>query len=240
MKLIEKKENQMKFIAEINTSLANAIRRFVGQIPVIAIDEVEILKNDSALYDETLAHRIGLVPLRMDNSISEKKIPSLKLNVKKEGIVYSEELKGDLDIPYKKLPLTLLNNGQEIELNATIKFGKGDEHSKFSPGIMFYREIVDVKIEKDCPKEVVEVCPKKILEVNNGKVIVKENYRCDICGACVEFCKKQKRDSIKFNPTKEIIISLESFGQLPVEQIFKKAVLILKKDLEKVSKKISK
>ena len=238
MKLIEKKENQMKFIAEINTSLANAIRRFVGEIPVIAVDEVEISKNDSALYDETLAHRIGLVPLKMDNSITEKKIPTLKLNVKKEGLVYSEELKGNIKIPYGKIPLTLLKKGQEIELLATVKFGKGNEHAKFSPGLMFYREIAEIKIEKDCPKEVVDVCPKKILEIENGKVVAKDNYKCDFCEACVEVCKKNKKDSIKLKPTKEMMIMLESFGQLSVEQIFKKAISVLKKDLEKVSKNL--
>ena len=237
MKIIENKENQLKFSAELNLSLANAIRRYVGQIPTLAIDEVEIIKNDSALYDETLAHRIGLVPLKM-GSITEKKLPILKLNVKKEGTIYSEELKGDAKIVYNKIPLTLLNKGQEIELNATTKLGTGNEHAKFSPGLMFYREIVDIKIAADCPKEVVDVCPKKILKIKNGKVISTDDEKCDICEACLEVCKKQKKDSIKLNPTKELIINLESFGQLPVDQIFKRAIVVLKKDLEKISKKL--
>jgi DNA-directed RNA polymerase alpha subunit len=55
MKKIEKNENQIIFTAGMNETIANSIRRYIGQIPVLAIDEVEISKNDSALYDETIA-----------------------------------------------------------------------------------------------------------------------------------------------------------------------------------------
>ena len=73
MKTINKKNNQITFTANIDESLANAIRRYIDQIPILAVDEVEISKNDSPLYDETVAHRIGMVPLKMDKTIDEKK-----------------------------------------------------------------------------------------------------------------------------------------------------------------------
>ena len=41
MKIIEKKDNQITFSAEVDESLANAIRRYVDQIPILAIDEIE-------------------------------------------------------------------------------------------------------------------------------------------------------------------------------------------------------
>jgi len=40
-----------------------------------------------------------------------------------------------------KTPITFLNKGQELEIKATTKMGRGVEHSKFSPGLMFYRNI---------------------------------------------------------------------------------------------------
>jgi len=239
MKLIEKKDNQIMFTAEINESLANAIRRYLSQIPLIAIDEVEILKNDSSLYDETVAHRMGLIPLKVDK-IDEKKVFKLKLNVKKEGVVTSGELSGGIKPVYDQIPITLLNKGGELEIIAITKVGKGSEHSKFSPGLMFYRNIVDIKVDKNCPQDVVEVCPQKILKSENGKIVVKDSYKCDMCSMCVETCEKKKKDSIKLIPTKELMISLESFGQLDVKDIFKKSVDVLKKDLAVFSKKIGK
>ena len=239
MKLIEKKDNQIMFIAEINESLANAIRRYLNQIPLIAIDEVEILKNDSSLYDETVAHRMGLIPLKIDK-VDEKKVFKLKLNAKKEGVVTSGELSGPIKPVYDQIPITLLKKGGELEIVAITKVGKGSEHSKFSPGLMFYRNIVDIKVDKNCPQDVVEVCPQKILKLENGKIVVKDSYKCDGCEMCVEVCKKKKKDSIKITPTKDLMISLESFGQLDVKEIFKKSVDVLKKDLAVFSKKINK
>ena len=62
-----------------------------------------------------------------------------------------------------------------------------------------------------------------------------------MCDACVKKAEKLgKKDSIKITPTKELIITLESFGQMDVKDIFKKAVEELKKDLKEVSSKISK
>ena len=238
MKLINKKDNQITFTAEVEESLANAIRRYMNQIPVLAVDEVEISKNDSPLYDETVAHRIGLIPIETDKLVNEKTTSKLKLNAKKEGMVYSGELKGDARIVYAGMPITTLNKGQELNIVAMVKAGKGTDHSKFSPGLMFYRNVVDVKLEKDCPKEVVDICPKKVFDFKDNKIVVKDSSACDMCEACVEVCRRHKKDSVKLAPTKELVITLESFGQLDVEEIFKKSVEILKKDLAEVSKKI--
>ncbi len=241
MKIINQKDYQITFEAEIDESLANAIRRYLNQVPIIAVDEVEISKNDSALYDETIAHRIGLIPLKVDEIINPKKEIDLKLSVKKEGIVYSEELKGGIKVVYDKIPITILKKGQELELIAKVRTGKGVQHPKFSPGLMFYRNVVDIKANKDFPKEVVDICPQKIFELKNDKLILKDTSKCDMCEACIEFCKKKgKKDAINLIPTKKLMITLESWGQLPVEEIMKSSIEFLKKDLKEVSKKISK
>jgi len=233
-------DNKITFKTEIEESLANAIRRYMNHIPIIAFDEIEISKNDSPLYDETIAHRIGLIPLEMDKSMDEKTEGHSKIDVKKEGFVYSEELKGKISPVYNNIPITLLDKGQELSLVASIKAGKGIEHSKFSPGLMFYRNIVDIKMDKDCPKEIIEACPKKVFKENNGKIAIDDSSRCDMCEACVEICKKKNKGNIELIPTKNLLITLESYWQLEVKDILKKAINILREDLVDLGKKISK
>ena len=240
MKLLNKKENQINFSAEINETLANAIRRYIHQIPLLAIDELEISRNGSPLYDETIAHRIGLIPLKMKKSFNEKTIANFNLKSKKAGMVYSEMLEGDAEVVYKGIPITFLNEGQELKIVGKARVGKGYEHSKFSPGLMFYRNVADIKIDKECPQEVTEVCPKNILKSKNGKIVVEDIEKCDLCESCVEFCKKKNKDSIKIIPKEEVIITVESFGQLEVGDIFEKSIEVLKKDLTNLSKKIKK
>ena len=240
MKTLTKKNNQIVFAAEIEESLANAVRRYVDQIPILAVDEVEISKNDSPLYDETVAHRIGMVPLKMDKTISDESVEQLTLVAKKEGIIYSEELKGRISPVYGKIPLTILKKGQELEILATAKMGKGSTHSKFSPGFMFYRNSVNVKIDKDCLKEVVNTCPQKILIAKDGKIIVTDELKCDMCESCTDFCRTQGKNSIELIPTNELIITVEAFGQIPEEDIFVKAIETLKADLKELAKKMGK
>ncbi len=240
MKIINKKNNQLTFSAELDESLANAIRRYVNQIPILAIDEVEISKNDSPLYDETVAHRLGMVPFKMDKSSNEKTTDQVSLVVKKEGIVYSGEIKGKTKPVYDKIPITILKKGQELEIVATIKAGKGSKHSKFSPGLMFYRDYIKIKADKDCPKEIVNACPQKIFKTDGGKVSVGDETRCDMCEECVDLCRKMKKNSVELIPTEDLIITIESFGQISEEDIFKRSIEALKEDLKELSKKISK
>ena len=62
-------------ISGIDASLANALRRIMlSEVPSMAIETVHIFENSSILHDETLAHRLGLIPIYADpNQFQEKK-----------------------------------------------------------------------------------------------------------------------------------------------------------------------
>lgn len=234
MKKINEKENKIVFTAEIEESLANAIRKYFNQIPIPAIDEVEIIKNSSPLYDETIAHRIGLIPFKKNKFNKDMKV---KLNSKKEGFVYSNEITGG-EATYENMPITTLKKGQELELVGFIKEGNGEEHAKFSPGLMFYRNLFIVNIDKNCLPRIVEICPKKVFGLKEGKVVVQDNFKCDICDACVDFCNKKGKGEIIIEPSKDLVITIESFGQISSKEIFNESIKMLKKDLKEISTKL--
>jgi len=66
IKILNKSQNKLVFaINGINPALANTLRRLmIGEVPILAIDTVEFNKNSSALYDEFIAHRLGLMQMQ--------------------------------------------------------------------------------------------------------------------------------------------------------------------------------
>ncbi len=237
MEIINKKDDKIIFKAKIDESLANAIRRYVGEIPVLAVDEVEISKNDSPLYDETISHRIGLIPIKTDQEINKKTEGKLKLSVKREGEVYSGELTGNVKVVYDKIPITILTKDQKLELTANIRAGKGDEHARFSPGLMFYRGVAEIIMDKEFRGEIQKICLGNEIKEKGDKIIVIDDKEKEICDVCEGICERAKKKS-ETNYGDELIISIESFGQIDAKDIFKKSIIVLKKDLAEVSKKI--
>lgn len=236
MQLIKNKENQITFLVESNESLFNAIRRYINRVPTLAINEVEISRNDSPLYDETIAHRIGLIPLKMSKS---NKNPELKLEVNSEGFVYSEELKGEIEVVFKRIPITFLKKGEEIKIDATITIGTGVEHSKFSPGFMHYRNSLEISMSKKFLEKIKQICPETDIKEKGDKIIVLDNKKREVCDVCEGICEKEGEtcDIILLN---DLVVTIESFGQMDVKSIFKQSVDILKKDLKDISKLLKK
>lgn len=54
-------------LINIDTSISNAFRRImISEVPAVAAEFVYFLNNTSVIQDEVLAHRIGLIPLKVD------------------------------------------------------------------------------------------------------------------------------------------------------------------------------
>jgi DNA-directed RNA polymerase subunit D len=237
MELIEKQDNKIIFRAEIDESLVNSIRRYVMEIPILAVDELEIHRNDSPLYDETIAHRVGLIPLKMEKTFKEGTEIKLKLKTDKEGSVYSGDMKGGAEVVYDKIPITLLHKGQEIEFGASAKIGRGSEHSKFNPGLIFYRNVSEISFDKGLSDELRKILPDVSIKDKGGKGVVMDNGVTEIADL-IEGLANEKKKEITVDRKDELIITVESFGQIDSKEIFKKSIESLKKDLDEVVKVI--
>jgi DNA-directed RNA polymerase alpha subunit len=216
-----KEKQKISFISDMPITLANAIRRSILEIPILAVDEVEIKQNDSALFDEILAHRMGLIPLKT-NKVSGKEI---KFKLKKIGptTVYSTDLSPSVGTDYK-LPIVILDKNQEIELSATATLGKGIEHIKYSPGLIYYRHYIEGKSERLLDYISID---------DEGKVTYDEQELKEK-GISEEEMKEIK----KIEKTKELMITIESWGQLDTKDVFPRSVEVLEENLEELNKAI--
>ena len=68
IKVMNKTEDSITFVLKgVSNVAVNTLRRMIlEEVPVMAIEEVTFQKNSSALYDEIVAHRLGLIPLKTD------------------------------------------------------------------------------------------------------------------------------------------------------------------------------
>jgi len=234
METITKTPEEVKFVTDINVSLANAIRRSVGEIPILAISEADIYKNDSALYDEVISHRLGLVSLK-NQKVKEGESVEMKMKSKCKGddvMVLAGEL-GD-DIVYPETPVVLLSDGQEIELVARARTGKGVDHSRFMPGLAYYKHLPKIKISSEGEKhsELAELYPEAF-EMYGDKLKVKDASAFDLDQEDME---EYPGVSIEFDDN--LVFMIESWGQISASDIFIEACKALKGNLSEVSKAI--
>ncbi|MCK5410027.1 MAG: DNA-directed RNA polymerase subunit D, partial [Candidatus Heimdallarchaeota archaeon] len=68
IELVEIFPNSVKFILSgVSLAYANALRRLaLAEVPSLVIEDVYVLRNTSPLFDEFIAHRLGLIPLKYD------------------------------------------------------------------------------------------------------------------------------------------------------------------------------
>ena len=228
MEVVLKSAEKLVLRMPANESLANAIRRSIVEVPTLAIDEVEIFKNDSAIYDEMLAHRLGLIPLKTEKSMNAKTSVSLKLSKTGPCTVYAGDFKGDAEVVEPKIPLTTLGANHKIELVATAVLGQGAVHAKYVPGICFYRHL----------KEVSSSSAIDIL-VQKSKGLMKfekkgSKWLCDLSDAEIDAIIALDKDAVK--DADELIFIVESFGQMDAKDIFTKAIDALEDNLDEVGK----
>jgi len=242
---------KLKFILSNATfEFANSLRRaMISDVPVMAIEDVNIFANNSALYDEVIALRLGLIPLKTDlkNYVLKSKCTckgkgcakcTVKLSLDATGpcTVYAKDLKSSDPnvVPvFPDIPIVKLFENQSLKFEAIAELGFGREHAKWTPCIATYRYYPSIKVIKNC-REAVKACPKGVFEFKANKLAVKDLEACDLCLACVEACP-DGAINVEGNNTK-FIFDVESWGQHDPKTILKLALSALKGKVDEFSK----
>lgn len=135
-----------------NASLSALRRSIMADVETLAIEDVDIYENTTVLYDEVLAHRLGLVPLETEpgeflppgecqcegeGCANCQAQLSLQAEAPEEGstTVYSGDIAGDVEAADPDIPIVRLREGQRLLLNAIAQLGQGTDHIKWSGAV---------------------------------------------------------------------------------------------------------
>jgi DNA-directed RNA polymerase subunit D len=249
VEILERQGKELRFVIRgVSTAFVNSLRRTaIAEVPTMAIEDVVILTNSSALFDEVIAHRLGLIPLTTpkDGYVMPKDCECrgsgcpkcqarLYLDVKAEFpmVVYAKDLLSDdpnVRPVYGDIPIVKLEAGQALVLEAYAQLGLGKDHAKWQPvSACAYKYYPKVNVMDDlcdgCGK-CVEACAKAVLKLNKEKVKVVDILKCMLCGDCVEACPRGAIDVGKVDGC--FVFYLESTGTLPPEDVIIKSADVL-------------
>lgn len=244
----ERKKNKLVLlIKDSDEVFANTIRRLiVEEVPTLAVEDLEIRDNGSALYDEMIGLRLGLTPIKTDlgSYVLKEKCKcggagcaqcELKITLKatKKGYVYAEEAESadpKCTFVYPKMPIVKLLSKQKVDLTMTAILGKGKAHAKWSPGLAYYRDEPVIKIGKVSDAEkIAKSCPQEIFEVKGNKLEINKDklYDCHLCQQCVDLDKE-----ISLEKNGNILFIIESWGQLSCKEMLNQSTEILLNKIE--------
>jgi len=269
MKIDEKQIDDRKakiIIGDANPPLLNALRRtLVADVPKLAIEDVEFhlgsigsededkeYESNTPLFDEIIAHRLGLIPIPTDLDLFNYRdecdkcdgegCPNCTIiySLSKKGpcTVYSGDLnpvgESELRVVDDLIPLVKLEDDQAILLYATAELGTAKEHAKWQPTSgVGYKYFPDIEIDTDkCDscKQCVEACPLDILDMDGDEVIVDDLETCSLCKSCMDECdmgaiQVQGRDD-------KFILRYETDGSLTAEDTLKKSLEIMEEKFD--------
>lgn len=264
--VVERGANYIKILFDgVPLQLVSAIRRAaLAEVPSMAIADVLFIDNTSALYDEIIAHRLGLIPLTSDEAIDKYRLPEecskcgeaegceecyavLTLDVTaKEGIttVYSGDLVSqdpDVKPVNPKIPIVVLAPGQRLAFEARARLGRGKEHIKWSPTtVANVTYIAKISIDRNsctlCGK-CINVCPRKVFSITSNNIEVDES-KCMLCKQCVKVCDYEAINLGWYD--NKYMLYIETTGALTPERIFSEALKIIANKLRGIYEEISK
>ncbi len=256
--VVSQKEDYLKIlIEETEPAFVNALRRvLIADVPKMAIEDVEFhlgpiraedgkeYESVAPLFDEMIAHRLGLVPIPTDLSLYNPRqdcptchgegCPSCtiiySLNKRGPGLVTSADMEpiGDTKLRPKdpNIPIVQLAEGQAILIYATAQLGTGKEHAKWQVthgvGYQYYPVLKAGSKTLDVLDPSVPFCAAHMLTTSAEEKTV---GLPDDCTMCNKFREAYKVDSVKIasDPTR-FLLQFETDGSMSAKDVLQKAL----------------
>ena len=259
--LLEAHEDSAKILLEdADPSKANALRRIlIGDVPKMAIEDVEFhlgpiraedgkeYESVSPLFDEMIAHRLGLIPIPTDLGLYNPRAtcptchgegcPSCtiiySLNKRGPGMVTSADLEpiGDPKLRPKDqgIPIVQLSDGQAILIYATAILGTGKDHAKWQAthgvGYMYYPVLKAGSKTVDALDPAVPFCTSHMATTSLEEETLELPEDCNVCA---KFREAYKVDSVRAaNDPSRIVLQFETDGSIPAKEVLLKALDLL-------------
>ena len=250
MKIEIKELKQKKAALKIEGTqpyFVNSIRRvMLAELPKLAVENVVIYDNTSALFDEIVSHRLGLVPIPTDLSLLSfknecvckgKGCPNCTvrytLSKEGEGTVYSGDLQPaekSWAITEDKIPIVRLYGDQRLILEVEAVLGRGRDHAKWQ-GVQAPSYKMDAIIQFDKKrltelKEFIIKLPESLnVNIKDDKIELKDYDNLPVFES---FIDKEKIDfiTIKKDPSK-ITFSYETDGSFSAKDAIVESAKIL-------------
>lgn len=247
VEILELKDRKAKFVlSDVTPAFANSLRRaMIADVPKMAIDYVDIYDNTSVLFDEMLALRLGLIPIKTNLDMYQLQsececkgagcaLCQVSFTLSAEGpcMVHSKDMKSsDPDtVPADdNIPIVELKKSQKVVLTAVARLGTGREHAKFQPvPASGYKNVPVLTISDKCDlcRACVDECPRGVYKIEKNKLVVTDPYKCSLCKLCMEACDAGAID-ISTNDT-AFIFTVETDGSYSAQEIINRAVKSLR------------
>ncbi len=270
VKVLAQKDDSLKIlIEETEPAFVNALRRvLIADVPKMAIEDVEFhlgpiraedgkeYESVAPLFDEMIAHRLGLVPIPTDLALYNRRedcptchgegCPSCtiiySLNKRGPGLVTSADMEpiGDSKLRPKDqgIPIVQLAEGQAILIYATAQLGTGREHAKWQPthgvGYAYYPTLKAGTKTVDALDPGVPFCTAHMLTTSLAEETVELP---EDCPTCAKFREAFKVDSVKVasDPTR-FVLQFETDGSISSKEVIAKALDILQERFGDIAK----
>jgi DNA-directed RNA polymerase subunit D len=247
VELVELDERETEFVLRDATpAFANGVRRSIlGDVPTLSIDTVDFYENTSVMFDEVLALRFGLVPLKTD--LDSYELPdedvddeehdpasevTLTVDVEaddEERTVYSSDLVSEdpaVEPADKNIPLITLKPGQAVVAECIARLGEGREHAKHQGGTAvgykhLHRLVEDGGEERDAVRGVVETPDGELVDLTDERGM----------GEYDDYGVEEVEDAFVFH--------VESDGSLEASELVLRATETLSQRAAELAEKVS-